>query len=279
MRVGSTLQAKRLLDRASAAFPFLWHLVVQAYNLQSRLRSSAGTHPVDRHYGIDTGGAIPGWLLGNGSGSSVFSTAYLGCQPSCLRAALAAIEVDDLDATFIDLGCGKGRALFVATEFPFRAVMGVELSRMLAAVAQRNVERWRRRFPGRVVPSIVHADATQFSLPDGNLVVFLYHSFREPVLRTILERMEALRAEGREIVFIYENPVYGSLVDERPGFRRCFAEMVPADRDERPFHTKAGGRSQEAVIAWYAGDRRPPPPRTVDRRIVIEEEGWLASLL
>jgi hypothetical protein len=29
--------------------------------------------------------------------------------------------------TFLDLGCGKGRALLVASELPFRDIMGVEL--------------------------------------------------------------------------------------------------------------------------------------------------------
>jgi hypothetical protein len=37
------------------------------------------------------------------------------------------------DYVFVYLGCGKGRATTVAGEFPFRTVMGVELSGALAA--------------------------------------------------------------------------------------------------------------------------------------------------
>ncbi len=61
---------------------------------------------------------------------------YIGSQPSIMRRALSALgPVERYD--FLDLGCGKGRALIVAAEFPFRAITGVELSPALAAIARR----------------------------------------------------------------------------------------------------------------------------------------------
>ena len=40
--------------------------------------------------------------------------------------------------TFVDFGAGKGRVLMMACEYPFKQVIGVELSRKLHATASRN---------------------------------------------------------------------------------------------------------------------------------------------
>src|SRR5713226_561215 len=43
--------------------------------------------------------------------------------------------------TFVDLGCGKGRALILAHEAGFRNLIGVEMSPKLAAAARSNLQR------------------------------------------------------------------------------------------------------------------------------------------
>src|SRR5688572_3166400 len=50
------------------------------------------------------------------------------------------------DDVFIDFGCGKGRVVLQAAMYPFRKVIGVELSTELCDVARRNVEHSRSRF-------------------------------------------------------------------------------------------------------------------------------------
>src|SRR5579883_1856526 len=99
-------------------------------------------HPMDRFYRIDTSGNAPPPAI---DGEPVF---YAASQPSIIRAALRALPPLE-GFTFIDLGCGKGRALIVATEFPFRAICGIEYSDELAAVARRNAARIERRYPAR----------------------------------------------------------------------------------------------------------------------------------
>ena len=72
-------------------------------------------------------------------------TAYYGIAPSILRALLdlwlqqlhplAPIE----RTVFLDVGAGKGRAMLVASEYPFLRVEGVELNPKLADIARRNI--------------------------------------------------------------------------------------------------------------------------------------------
>jgi tRNA1(Val) A37 N6-methylase TrmN6 len=52
---------------------------------------------------------------------------YAGSQPSIVRAGIALLP-DHNQYAFVDLGCGKGRALMVASEFSFARLVGVEIS-------------------------------------------------------------------------------------------------------------------------------------------------------
>jgi SAM-dependent methyltransferase len=47
------------------------------------------------------------------------------------------------DDVFLDLGCGKGRAVLTASLLPFGRITGVELSPHLANIARRNVATFR----------------------------------------------------------------------------------------------------------------------------------------
>jgi SAM-dependent methyltransferase len=80
--------------------------------------------------------------------SSLYATGYAGVPPSTLGPALAALPIKHEEFTFVDIGCGKGRALFIAAEFPFRRIVGAELAVELAQIARANVAlnpAWRER--------------------------------------------------------------------------------------------------------------------------------------
>jgi SAM-dependent methyltransferase len=105
------------------------------------------THPIDRTYGIDTSGSVSVENLHPDPRLQCLIVDYLASQPSIVRRGLSALG-NIRDYVFVDLGCGKGRATTVAGEFPFRAVVGVELSAALAATARANaatIARHRRR--------------------------------------------------------------------------------------------------------------------------------------
>ena len=86
------------------------------------------------------------------------------------RAAFAHVDVDRERTLFLDLGCGKGKALLLAREAGFRRVLGVELSEEIADIATRNVER--------TAGTVVVADATRFEFPPDPTVLFLCNPLR-----------------------------------------------------------------------------------------------------
>jgi tRNA G46 methylase TrmB len=97
------------------------------------------------------------------------------CQPARpqhIRQAIRNLPVQDLSSfNFIDLGAGKGRTLFVAAEFPFKAITGVELSPVLHEQACRNIRRFHGWKRGSRNIRAIHANAKEFKFPDGNLVL------------------------------------------------------------------------------------------------------------
>jgi hypothetical protein len=166
-------------------------------------------HPFDAEYGTETSGLLSGGALSSGHENDRFSVAYYAVSPSRLRRALAKWRetpgtgaVDEY--TFVDIGSGKGRAMMLASELPFREVVGVELSAGLNEVAEKNLQLWRGS--GRAVSPmrLVQGDALKLSLPEGRLLIFLYNPFLAPMMRRLLERVDVVAGARRgEIDLLY----------------------------------------------------------------------------
>jgi SAM-dependent methyltransferase len=126
-------------------------------------------------------------------------------QPSpvySLRRLLKRLDIRYADFSFIDFGSGKGRTLLIASELPFKRVVGVEFSEDLHLRAQKNIERYGKRRADTVVS--VHADATEFALPQDDLVLYFFNPFSPPVLSRVLDNLlTSLQANPRRVILIY----------------------------------------------------------------------------
>ena len=165
--------------------------------------------------------------LGGAGESSAFNAGYLGVDPNVARRALARIEAPER-YSFVDLGCGKGRALIVASEFGFHEILGLELSPALTADAVLNIAKVRAAHPDRAPMHAIRADAASFTPPPGPFVVFLYHPFEAPVMRRVVKAISAsLAAAPREAVVVYVNARLARLFDAAPALER----VDPADHE------------------------------------------------
>src|SRR6185312_9048284 len=132
-------------------------------------------HPFDVSLGIDTQGTVsPRRLAARRGPLDQQNVGYVGSQPSVVRKALEAIPRDARPGAFIDLGCGKGRAMAVAGSM-FNRVVGIELSPGLVKQARRNM--------ARIVGStaryeVIGGDATAPELSGyDDATLFLYNPF------------------------------------------------------------------------------------------------------
>lgn len=137
---------------------------------------------------------------------------YEPSRPAAIDEALDALGAEVSPFTFVDVGSGKGRAVIVASERPFAAVLGVERRWMLHASAVRNVAAAARVRVPRCPVALVCGDAVDFQLPDGPIVLYLYNPFGADVLAALLAR---IRCEAR---LVYMNPLCAEVV-EAAGWR------------------------------------------------------------
>jgi predicted RNA methylase len=158
----------------------------------------------DRH-GTDTAGSVEPEQLGiEDDRSRATAILYLPSPPRVTRWMLDRVGVEPSTTTFVDLGCGKGRVVLLAAQRPFRRVLGFEISPDLAAIARVNIERYRPPPDLRAPIEVIEADVTTVDMPDGDLLVHLYHPFETSVTEAVLRRLEAsVDRSARRVTIIY----------------------------------------------------------------------------
>jgi SAM-dependent methyltransferase len=131
-------------------------------------------------------------------------------------ALLDAVPVDLASMTFVDLGCGMGRALLLAAQRPFRQVLGIEISPALCEIARDNLAAFDRDLLRCRDVRVVRGDAQSAGLPRGSLFVYLYNPFHGAVMQRVVERL-ATHATGR-LVIAYHTPLERALFDDSGAF-------------------------------------------------------------
>ncbi len=148
----------------------------------------------------------------------VFHSPYQPTEPGLFREMMGALPIDFRTFTFIDIGAGKGRALLMATEYPFKKIIGVELIAELHRAAEENVAAWRAQSPARSAASIdaLCLDAREFVFPETPLVVYLFNPLPEPGLRRVIRNLEeSWTGAPRPVWIVYHNPLLDPMLAAR----------------------------------------------------------------
>ena len=106
----------------------------------------------------------------------------------------------------LDVGSGAGRAVLMASMFPFRRVIGLELLELMHRLAGDNLGRFRLHRRAEV--QLVLGDASRYEMPDDVTAVFLYNSFGGTTFARWTERLfDSLDRSPRRLTIAYLNPV------------------------------------------------------------------------
>jgi SAM-dependent methyltransferase len=235
-------------------------------------------HPFDQMHGVDTSGLVPAKHLVTGHANDEHVTAYYGVAPSILRTlierwreTLPPYPIEQY--TFIDIGCGKGRGLMVASQFRFCRVVGVELNPALATIATQNVDHWTRAHAAdsTALPlapiEVVEQDALDYNLPSTPTLLFLFHPFEAPVLKRLLRRIETHFAQlPGSLDLLYVNAECADVLDRNPGFEQLFLDKVAMSPEDHAADLEAIAQQkeygstgdEECAIYRYAGRTTHP---------------------
>jgi len=128
---------------------------------------------------------------------------------------MESVDICYQNSLFIDLGSGKGRALLMAAEYPFRKIVGVELAPALHRVALRNVATWRSPTQRCREIELLCMDAADFVLPTDEALVYLFQPFPAETMRAVLGNLgRSLAAHPRKVQLAYLNPLHHELLLE-----------------------------------------------------------------
>jgi hypothetical protein len=161
----------------------------------------------ERRLGITTSGLIVPNDFGDESGECY---PYLGMSYRALKRIFDHIDVDPGRDVLVDYGSGLGRVpLYAASFYPFKRVVGVELSKSLHDVAVVNGEKAKPKLMCKDI-EFIQADARDYAVPGDVTVIYFFMPFGADILTKVLENIrESARRTPRKIRLFYVNPPWG----------------------------------------------------------------------
>ena len=146
---------------------------------------------------------------------------YVATTASIICEILSSLSLQPNKYVFVDMGSGKGRALLVASEFPFVKIVGIELSESLHRIAQENVDRYKPASQQCAAFDLRCMDALDYSYEDAPLVLFLFDPFGRDILQRIIANLESsLKARPRDAYVVYVYPQYEDLLQNSSVFQK-----------------------------------------------------------
>jgi hypothetical protein len=184
-------------------------------------RQRYGDMDYDWEHHVNTTSGTVGWrarLLG------LFHSPYQPTEPSLFAEMMASLPIEFHTFTFIDIGSGKGRTLLMASGYPFRQIIGVELIAELHNAAEENIRLYRSETQQCSSIESILADARDFDFPNDPLVLYLFNPLPEDALTEVLARLKrSSRENPRPVWLIYHNPLLDRVLEGTEEFQKTHA--------------------------------------------------------
>ena len=157
--------------------------------------------------------STPGAELDIPTSSKAHVTGFQSVNERHLRTVLESLPFPP-QSTFVDIGCGKGKAVLIAADYPFiDRVVGVELAGSLCHAAEANVRLFRDRRALSEPVEIIHADATTIDYVRGENIFFLNNPFDAMLTRAMIDNVERALGQNKERAWLlYGNPAHRDTV-------------------------------------------------------------------
>lgn len=114
----------------------------------------------------------------------------------------------------IDVGCGKGKVLLVASDFEFKKIIGIELSKKFLNTCKKNINNYKELKKKKII-KLIHIDALKYKVTNEN-VFYFFDPFSEKILNKFLKKiLLSYKYNKRKIYIIFANPPkYNKLIKD-----------------------------------------------------------------
>jgi SAM-dependent methyltransferase len=164
----------------------------------------------EKKYGINTTGADELLKLEKQGIDISHATIYMPVSYTLLEEIFEQLPTT-VRNHFLDMGCGKGRALCIAAHEGFKKVTGLDFARDLCEEAKENLAITKQKFPA-LEYKVINNDAFYFEIPDDLDCIFLFNPFDEIIMSAVVNNIfSSLQNTPRKIRIIYVNPLHKDL--------------------------------------------------------------------
>lgn len=169
-------------------------IIRRTLEIPSRGFPKGQTHrePFDEILGVKTSGVV--WLTGVRTENSLHGVRYEPCSVTKCNWLIENAGIDPKEFAFVDVGCGKGRPLIIASQHNFAELIGVDYSPKLCEIARANMRKVG------VPAQIICEDASLFTFPERDIFAFFYHPFDSVILDKVLVNLHS----AKRIVVAYQ---------------------------------------------------------------------------
>lgn len=212
-------------------------------------------HPFDEQHGVRTSGLVAGRHLKSGHTHDRHATAYYGVAPSVFQRLVQRWQrlspKSTEQTTFIDIGAGMGRAVLLASQIPFKQVLGVELNPTLVRIARRNLTAWRKADRAVAPTRILQVDAVAFGYPPAPTLLFLFNPFGAVVMKRLLIALRRAYADAPgQLDILYVNNEQDWVFEQVRGFTRLYSGQIRRSRADLDADRRILTAQPDGEYAW-----------------------------
>ncbi len=162
-------------------------------------------------YGINTTG-IDDLKKLKKTGIDIFhASIYMPVPYNLLEEIFTKININSF-THFVDIGCGKGRAMVVANYLGVKKITGIDFSKQLCDAAVENFKLTNKILPKAKI-KVLNNNAFYFAIEKDVDCIFMFNPFDDIIMSGLLENIEmSIQKKPRKITIIYINPVDKELI-------------------------------------------------------------------
>jgi 16S rRNA G966 N2-methylase RsmD len=183
-----------------------WNISIAWHIIRNEIRG-------EKKYGINTTGANNLKHLEKKGIDISHTTIYMPVSYDVLAQFFEEVKIESFNH-FLDIGCGKARAMCVAAYYGVNKISGIELSNNLFITAKENIAVTKEKYPATNF-KIYNNDAFYFDIDDDVDCIFMFNPFDETIMNGVMENIEtSLENNPRVMTIIYINPMEKHVLQE-----------------------------------------------------------------
>ncbi len=146
------------------------------------------------------------------------SSQFIASPINSITVALELVtkHINTEDFTFIDVGSGLGRNLLIASHYPFKKIIGIEISEYLTSLAKQNISRYKSSKRKCITIETVCQDALSIQLPADSTVLYFFEPFTNEIGNELVRQVvQSVIGQPRPLILIFLGRVFPSVTGDK----------------------------------------------------------------